>query len=112
MVQERAGKLSLIPAMFDGISANDNVNNLLDGLAKGYSNFERDKIYNLTGDKGMNLVAIDKDWALSQPGKQLPIFIESAAKDTLGHGMGQVLDSSCGYFIYWQVWINVSRLCH
>ena len=88
------GKLSLIPAMFDGISANDNVNNLLDGLAKGYSNFERDKIYNLTGDKGMNLVAIDKDWALSQPGKQLPIFIESAAKDTLGHGMGQVLDSS------------------
>jgi outer membrane adhesin like proteiin len=57
------GKLSLVPAMFDGISANDNVNNLLDGLAKGYSNFERDKIYNLTGDKGMNLVAIDKDWA-------------------------------------------------
>ena len=88
------GKLSLIPAMFDGISANDNVNNLLDGLAKGYSNFERDKIYNLTGDKGMNLVAIDKDWALSQPGKQLPIFIESKSKDTLGHGMGQVLDSS------------------
>jgi len=88
------GKLSLVPAMFDGISANDNVNNLLDGLAKGYSNFERDKIYNLTGDKGMNLVAIDKDWALSQPGKQLPIFIESKSKDTLGHGMGQVLDSS------------------
>ena len=88
------GKLSLIPAIFDGISANDNVNNLLDGLAKGYSNFERDKIYNLTGDKGMNLVAIDQNWALSQPGKQLPIFIESKSKDTLGHGMGQVLDSS------------------
>ena len=89
------GKNSLVPTIFDGISASDNTDNLLNGLAKGYSKFERDKIYNLTGDKGMNLVAIDKGWALSQPGKQLPIFIESTARDTtLGHGMDQVLDSS------------------
>ena len=88
------GKNSLVPTIFDGISASDNTDNLLNGLAKGYSKFERDKIYNLTGDKGMNLVTIDQNWALSQPGKQLPIFIESKSKDTLGHGMGQVLDSS------------------
>ena len=66
----------------------------LNGLAKGYSKFERDKIYNLTGRQGYEPCYHRSELGVIPTCKQLPIFIESKSKDTLGHGMGQVLDSS------------------
>ncbi len=54
-----------------------------------------DKIANITGDKGANIVAQDWDWLLNQPGQQPELFIEKAIDGlALSHGSAQMTDST------------------
>ena len=53
---------------------------------------------NIIGDKYLlagNVVTMDKQWGLKQPGGKLDSFIETAdVSTTLGHGVGQMTDSA------------------
>ena len=55
-------------------------------------------VNNIIGDKYLlagNVVAMDKQWGLKQPGGKLDSFIETAdVSTTLGHGVGQMTDSA------------------
>ena len=55
-------------------------------------------VNNIIGDKYLlagNVVAMDKQWGLKQPGGKLDSFIETAdVSTTLGHGVEQMTDSA------------------
>jgi Ca2+-binding RTX toxin-like protein len=78
---------SLHPNFF----AHQNISNLFDALRKD-SAFDAEKIHNFYGEKGLEVVTQDGPF-LFQPGTHTPTFIESALKDTLGHGISQFTDS-------------------
>nr|WP_314486213.1 calcium-binding protein [uncultured Kingella sp.] len=60
----------------------------------GASQFDKNKVTNLIGDKNIDVVANDWFFGLSQPGAMPELFIEKAGlSETMGHDAGQMSDT-------------------
>ncbi len=67
----------------------------------GASTFAADKIVNIYGDRGINLVTQNSQLGLYQPGSHLPVFIENTSlANTVGHGAGQMAHSLAAYEMF------------
>ena len=57
-----------------------------------------ERILNLYGDRGLNIVTQNSELGLKQPGSHLPVFIENNSLDNvMGHGAAQLLHSLALY---------------
>jgi len=67
----------------------------------GATTFTPEKILNLYGDRGINLVTQNSQLGLYQPGSHLPVFIENTSiANTVGHGAGQMAHSLAVYEVF------------
>ncbi|MGC4395386.1 hypothetical protein [Hydrogenophaga sp. T2] len=70
----------------------------------GAAAFSADRILNLYGDRGLNVITQDSPLGLRQPGTHLPVFIESTSLETtVGHGAAQMAHALAVYEVFRQL---------
>ncbi len=86
----------LLPGL--GFTAETNISNLF-SMLEGATVFNPSRIFNVYGDKLLELITMDGIAGLQQPGTgHEPIHIEKAGPgDTFGHGSGQMTDTLAVY---------------
>ncbi len=92
----------LIPGV--GGDAELNIRNLF-GMLGGASNFDKDRILNLYGDKMPEFVTQNSILGLKQQGAHEPIYIEQPTPigNLLGHGKEQMTDALAVYSLFYRI---------
>ncbi|MDZ7750462.1 MAG: hypothetical protein U5S82_02115 [Gammaproteobacteria bacterium] len=98
-----AGHVAAITPNPGGMAAT-NIRNLF-GLLGGAPHFDDRRIVNVFGEAMPEVVAMDEEWGLVQPGVRVPVHIEQTPwyGNTLGHGVSQVTDSLAVYDLFVQL---------
>ncbi|MBL4680529.1 MAG: hypothetical protein JKY88_07380, partial [Pseudomonadales bacterium] len=88
-----------------GFGNNPNIDNLLNGLTLGaQTSFDENKIVNLIGTAGFDVVTQDNRYLLRQVSDQLELFTESAGfGSAFGHGISQFTDSAAVYDLFFNL---------